>query len=157
MRVDPSNAAAVQPLSLKKTHHFRVFSDDGLRKGPEQRKDFVAIAQRAACEFARHEGVDQHFRVTQKRLQAPVPCAKVVDPDGGIDENHATRPGLRRLMGLRPGSDPPSFASRRALSRAINASNPRRTRAVFLGIPVNRAARRIRDVSIFNVVLMYAL
>lgn len=62
-----------------------------------------------------------------------------------------------RLMGLRCGSDPPSFASRRALSRAASASKPSRTRAVFFETPVNRAARRSSDASMFNVVRMYAL
>jgi hypothetical protein len=65
--------------------------------------------------------------------------------------------GLRRGLDLKPGSGAPSLARRRALSRAINASNPMRTSAVFLETPVNRAARRMRDGSMFKVVRMYAL
>jgi len=56
--------------------------------------------------------------------------------------------------GPKPGSVPPSLASRWALSRAINASSPMRTSAVFVVTPVNRAARRRRDGSILRVVLI---
>jgi len=43
-------------------------------------------------------------------------------------------------MGFNCGSLPPSFASRRALSRSINALKDSRTNAVFSVIPVKRTA-----------------
>jgi hypothetical protein len=99
--------------------------------------------------------VSQDFSGLKEGLQGAVSPPKVVDPDGSVDKNHATRLGRRRRIGLRPRSVPPSFDSRRALSRAINASRPMRTSAVFLETPVNRAARLMSDTSIFKVVRMY--
>ena len=99
----------------------------------------------------------QHLRVLQEGSQFAVSRAQAIDPNGRVDEDHATRPGRRRRIALNPGSVPPSLASRRALSRAINASRPMRTSAVFLETPVNRTARRRRDGSMFKVVRIYAL
>ena len=60
----------------------------------------------------------------------------------------------RRRTGLSFFSVPPSAASRRALSRAISASRPRRTRAVFSVTPVNCDARLRSSSSMLSVVLI---
>ena len=101
--------------------------------------------------------MSQYLCRFKEGLQRAVSRPKVIDPDGSIDEDHATRPGRRRRTGFKPRSVPPSFDSRHALSRAINASRPMRTSAVFLETPVNRAARLMRDASMFKVVRTYAL
>jgi hypothetical protein len=62
---------------------------------------------------------------------------------------------LRRRIGMSFFSVPPSAASLPALSRAINASRPIRTSAVFSCTPVNSAARDSFSSSMFSVVLTY--
>jgi hypothetical protein len=52
------------------------------------------------------------------------------------------------------GSLPPSAAKRRALSRAMRASKPALTTAVFSAMPLSRVASRSRVSSIFSVVLI---
>jgi len=49
---------------------------------------------------------------------------------------------------------PPKAARRRALSRAMRASRPARTTAVFSAMPLSRAASFIRASSMFSVVLI---
>lgn len=60
----------------------------------------------------------------------------------------------RRGAGLSFFSLPPRAANRRALSRVINASNPRRTRAVFSFTPVSITACLRRPSSMVRVVLI---
>jgi IS5 family transposase len=83
----------------------------------------------------------------------------VIDPDGGIDQDQpdlvrraarARRRGGRR----KPFSEPPRAASLRALSRAINASRPAWTIAVFSFRPVRLRALARRSSSRISVVLI---
>ena len=62
--------------------------------------------------------------------------------------------GLRRGMARSPFSDPPSLSSRLLLSRAIKASKPSRTRAVFSLTPTSLDAFSSILSSMFSVVLM---
>ena len=64
---------------------------------------------------------------------------------------------LRRDIGARCFSVPPNTANRRALSRAISASIPIRTNAVFSVTPVSSVAFRINASFICKVVLMYMI
>jgi hypothetical protein len=157
MRINPPDPPAVQPLPLDNAQNFLVLC--GLRFGQrlKERQDLLPIAQSSARQLTYDERMGEHVSVRQERLQLAVSYAQVVDPDGGIDEDHTAWPGRRRRPALNRGSVPPSFANRRALSRAINASRPMRTRAVFLETPVNRVARRRRIGSMFKVVRIYAL
>jgi hypothetical protein len=65
---------------------------------------------------------------------------EVGDPHRSINKNHRFAPVRRLGTERNPGSAPPSAAKRRAASRAIKASNPARTNAVFFRIPVNALA-----------------
>ncbi len=76
----------------------------------------------------------------------------MVDPDGGVGEDHARVRARRRRIRLRRFSVPPSSASRRAFSRRINTSSPVRTRAVLSAIPVSFAARSSNASSMISVV-----
>ena len=78
----------------------------------------------------------------------------MIDPNRRIDESHEALPERRLRTGRRSLSLPPSSARRRALSRAISASSPRRTSEVFSSMPVRLEARRSRRSSIFSVVLI---
>jgi|SRR6516225_1033880 len=154
MRIHPANPLAVQLLALNHTHHFLMLGDLRLRQSLEQSKDLLTIAQRPARQLTDDEGMGHHLTVFQEGPKHAVSNAQMIDPDGRVDEGHAMRRGRRRRIAPKPGSVPPSLASRWALSRAINASSPMRTSAVFVVTPVNRAARRRRDGSILRVVLI---
>jgi hypothetical protein len=85
----------------------------------------------------------------------PVACAKMIDPNGRINNNHNYFiADLRLGIAFNPFSVPPSLASRLLLSRAIKASRPSRTKAVFSETPVRREAFSIILSSMFNVVLI---
>jgi len=157
MRIDPAYPPTVQALALNHTHHFLVLRGLHLGQGLEQDKDLLPIAQRPAGKLADDEGMHKHLCRIEKGLQGAISCPQVIDPDRRVNEDHATRRGRRRRIAFKRGSVPPSRASRRALSRAIKASRPMRTSAVFLETPVRRAARRMRDGSMFKVVRTYAL
>lgn len=64
------------------------------------------------------------------------------------------RGGRRRGIRCIAGSVPPRAAKRRALSRAISASSPARTTAVFSSMPLSRVASFNNASSIFSVVLI---
>ena len=101
----------------------------------------------------------QDGSVEQQPRELWVGDPQMVDPDGGIDEDHAVfrRACPRRLgIGRRVFSDPPSAARRLALSRATSASSPARTTAVFSRRPLNWVALTSSASSIFNVVRIYA-
>jgi len=61
--------------------------------------------------------------------------AQMVDPDRGVDQDHAGS-AWRRGSGFNCFSDPPKRAKRFALSRSIKARSASRIRAVFLVTPV---------------------
>jgi hypothetical protein len=65
----------------------------------------------------------------------------VVNPHGRVNENHRPGPGRRLGMGRNSGSVPPRAARRLAAPRAIKASKPARTKAVFSSMPVSCLAR----------------
>jgi hypothetical protein len=157
MRIDPADPLTVQMLALNHKHHFLMLGDLRFGQSLEQSKDLHPIAQCPACQLTDDEGMGQHLTAFQEGPKHAVSSAQMLDPNGRVDEGHATRPGRRRLIVLKPGSVPPSLANRCALSRAINASSPMRTSAVFLETPVNRAARRRREGSMLRVVLIVCI
>src|SRR5258708_27647763 len=75
---------------------------------------------------------------------------EVLNPDGSVGEHdHAGRGrGMFDILGCVP----PSAARRLPASRAISASSPARTKAVFSWMPVTSLARLSRLSSMINVV-----
>ena len=57
-----------------------------------------------------------------------LPAAQIIDPYGGVSENHRSSARVR-LMSLSCGSEPPNNARRREASRWIKAFNPSRRSA----------------------------
>ena len=97
----------------------------------------------------------EHLSVNEKAGEPMIGHAQVVDPDRCIDQNHAD---FRATLDLRRGlerafvSEPPNAANRMALSRAMSASKPARTTAVFSRSPLNCVARPSNASSMFKVV-----
>src|SRR5438093_159579 len=156
MRVDPADPTTEQPVFFNEGEDLVVPRDMGAGEGLEQRQDLPTISDLATCELADDERVREDLLVEEERNERPVPGAQMVDPDRGVDQRHATRPPRRLRIRDNRFSVPPSWARRRALSRAMSASSPIRTRAVFSEIPVSLAAWRRSASSMFRVVLMYA-
>src|SRR3989337_350220 len=95
--------------------------------------------------------------VIEQGFQTRASLAKVFDPHRGVHQCHFELAELpeRRLRTERSRfSVPPSSAKRRALSREIKASSPRRTSEVFSLTPVSLAAWRKMESSILSVVLI---
>jgi hypothetical protein len=113
-----------------------------------------SMAEIPASQFTHDERMDQNQAVAQQLGKVVRAFTKVGDPNRGVHQNHACRPG-RRLGILRSaGAVPPKAASRRAASRAIKASRPAWTKAVFWRMPVNCEARSSRLSSMISVVLI---
>src|ERR1700712_2291010 len=93
-----------------------------------------------------------HMAVLEKDSEVWVADSQMIDPDRGVDQDHA---GVCRLgIAFTPGSLPASWARRRALSRSINARSAWRTNAVFSVVPVKRCASCTRSSSKASVVLI---
>jgi hypothetical protein len=90
----------------------------------------------------------------QKR-EGIIAFAEMIDPNRSVYENHDAERGRLRRTEDKRGSVPPSMANRRALSRAIRASRPMRTNAVFSFSPVKAAAFRSISSSMFKVDRMH--
>jgi hypothetical protein len=131
-----------------------VFGDRRLGQGSQEDEDLLAIPQIPTGQLANDEWMGKHFSCAQQLRQASVPRTEVGNPDRRIDEGHAPFLDRRRRMGESPVSVPPNVASRRALSLAMSASRPMRTRAVFSSTPASVAAFRSKVSSMFSVVLM---
>jgi hypothetical protein len=131
-----------------------MFREPGLWKLVQEIEDLFPVLEVTARQFPDHEWMAEHFPVMEERSQAGVAPAEVLDPHGGINEDHAALAERRRRMGRIPFSVAPRSARRRALSRAMRASRPRRIREVFSVTPVRREARWSRESSTFSVVLI---
>jgi hypothetical protein len=81
--------------------------------------------------------------------------AQMIDPDGGIGQDHA-RVVRRRGGASRAGSLPPKRANRRALSRSIRALSASRTRRDFSSSPVKAWALATSSSSSASVVRIAA-
>ena len=157
MHVDPPEPAPHQGVSVNEGQHFLLVHDRRLGEIVKEPQDFAPASERAAGEFTHYEGVAEHSFLEQQPGELPIGDAEMVDPDGGIDQNHwEVRPARvrRRGTGRTAFSEPPSAASRRALSRATRASSPALTTAVFSRRPLSCVALPSSASSMFSVVRM---
>jgi hypothetical protein len=155
MNVDPADAHTIQMLRFDELQYLVLSGGSCGRQSPQQPQDLVTIHQRSACQFA--DDVRKHRDQIQleQKGKGIVTFAERIDPNRSVDEYHfADRGRLRRTEDKR-GCVPPSLANRRALSRAIRASRPMRTNAVFSFSPVNAAASRSISSSMFKVDLIH--
>lgn len=152
MNVDPTKASAEKPASRDESQHLVVFGDRRCRQRLQQTQQFVSIAEPAACQLSNYEPVAKDASVIERLGQSVVALPEMFDPDRCVDQCRHDDGARRRGIGRRPFSDPPKAAKRRALSSAISASRPRRTRAVFSFMPVNRAAFSSNSSSMLMVV-----
>jgi hypothetical protein len=133
---------------------FFVAGRRGLGKAMQKIEDKVPTAQIPAGQFSNYEGMFENLPLVQEINQPVIAFPEMIDPDRRVDEDHTIGSVRRRGTGWSSFMDPPRAARRRALSRAIRVSSPRRTRDVFSRMPVSSAAVRRRVSSMFRVVLI---
>jgi len=116
MRVEVVNANAKQLFFVDEPKHFQLGRDTGLWQILQGLQHHFTVEQIAQGYFTDDKGVCQHLAFAQPPGQSLIRCAQVINPDGGIDQNHA---GTVWRLGISAncGSEPPSKASRLALSR----------------------------------------
>jgi hypothetical protein len=154
MRIDPTDPA---PPKLAFTHQIQSFFVSCgccLRQVLEIPQNIRAVFQVAARKLSQYERMHQNRCFIEKRRELRLAFTEMFNPDGGIDQHHHAVAERRRGTGSSRGSVPLNAARRFAASRAINASSPACTSAVFSSIPVRRLARSIRTSSIIKVVLI---
>src|SRR4051812_20631101 len=137
--VDIPDARTRQPCHSDVTQDFVIARLFGPRQVGEKFEDEFALTEVPERYFADDKGMYEDPARLQQLGQFIVAALEMVDPDRRIDEDHA-RLGRRRGTGERSGSVPPSRASRRALSRSINALKASRRRGALSETPVSARA-----------------
>ncbi len=129
---------------------FFVSSLRRFREFCEVSQNLAALLQISARKFPQYEGMHENHAALEKLRESSVAFAKVIDPDGTVDQHRHNVADRRRSAVSSCGWLPPSAASRFAASRAISASSPACTSAVFSSMPVSRLARSIRTSSMIT-------
>ena len=124
----------------------------GFRQRLEVGQRCEPVFQITASQFAGYERMNQNTSFEQAPGKIGLTAPEMLDPNGRVREDHHAdrRRGTLVILGFVP----PRAAKRLPASRAISASSPARTKAVFSRIPVNSRARSSRALSIINVVLI---
>jgi len=155
VRVDESEPAPREPSRFDEPKHLVVFDDTRLRQLLKQRNDLGPIREVPADELADHEGMTEDFGSLKKGSQLGASLRQMRNPDRRVDQDQHQLLDARRLgIARRFFSVAPSSANRLLDSRAMRASRPSRTRAVFSFTPVSSAARFSVSSWMFSVVLM---
>ena len=154
--VGPTKATAEQAVPLDALERFLLRREHGLGQISQELKDGGPVTQVPARELSGDVGMPKHLAGRQRAGEFAGTRPEVTDPLRGVGKNHERRPPARRRRGcLSWRSEPPSAASRRAASRAMSASRPACTRAVFSEILVNSEALSTRSSRRMSVVLMH--
>ena len=117
VNIDIPDAFAMKDVALDELQHLVAIGHLSGRQILQQFEDRIAIAQTFASDLACHEWMHRNDRALQQVDKRRITAAKVIDPDGRVDQNQA---GLsRRLRGatFNSGCAPPNRARRFALSR----------------------------------------
>ena len=121
VHVDVAETLSHQAPIFDKQHYLFMARDRRNRECRHELKNFPAIPERAAGELPDDKWVRHDVAAFESIDEIWIRPMEMIDPHGRVDENHAVR---RRFAARAFGSVPPSFASRRALSRAISARRP---------------------------------
>ncbi len=165
--LETARTAAPRPGGGRRSSRGRLRGGSDVRgeRAPRGRLLRALGAGRATGRGSRFDPADRKTPARRSRGDGRVPlqvraivppviaAAEVVDPDRGVHQNGHDA-GRRRRGVSTSGSVPPSRPSRRALSSAISASRPWRTRTAFSWIPVSRLAFSRSESSMVMVVLI---
>ncbi len=154
MRIDPADAQAPKLPIFNQSHHLPMRGRKRRGKSLEIAQNARSILQIATGQFTQDEGMHHDQGFAQKRSEPRTAFPEVRDPDRSINKDHRVAPDRRLGIERNRGSLPARAAKRRAASRAIRASRPACTNAVFFRIPVSCRARSKRSGSMISVVLI---
>ena len=138
MGIHVADAPAEQELTRDEFQHFGIGRSLGHWKLAHGFQYLGSLPQVAQGQFAQDERMGEYLASNQAVCQMRVAVLKMIDPHRRVDQDHAS--ALRRAGTSSCGSEPPSRARRRALSRSIRAFSASRTRADFSFRPVMRWA-----------------
>src|SRR5262249_54597333 len=136
MNIDEPDTAPEQGVMVDEMQDLLVGGHARAWQVRQGAKHDLAPTQIAQGDLADDKGVRQNQARIQQRGKRMVAGSQVIDPDGSVDQDHAGD-GRRRRGAFRLGSVPPRRASRRALSRSINALSASRTKLDFSFSSVN--------------------
>jgi len=155
MYIDKTDPHARQLVPLDKEKEFIQSCNWSHREGMKKGKEFVSVFDVTTGQLTDYKKMADHLCVEEQFFKMTAAPPKVGNPNGGINDDHGyDLADLRLRIGRRSFSVPPSLARRLLLSRAIRASSPRRTSAVFSLRPVKRDAFSKISSSMFSVVLI---
>jgi hypothetical protein len=155
MDINVAKPPAHQPTLLNELQDFIMLGHFPRGKRFQQLQYLSSIFKIAAGQFADDKRMAEDFPIPEQSLKPREVIAKMRHPDRSVHENHSYI-FLDLLLGIerRAFSVPPSRASLRLLSRAINALSPSRTSEVFSSILVRAEALSKSSLSILIVVLI---
>jgi hypothetical protein len=139
MDIDIPDSEACQRMLFDEQQHLRLCGDCRMRQVMQCRKDRFALPKMPERNFPDDERMGQYVARLEQCREYLVAIPQMIHPNGRIDKDQQ---GFARRRGaiFALGSVPPRCASRRALSRSINAFRASRTRADFSSRPVNARA-----------------
>ncbi len=152
MRVDGAQPLTPKAPFLNKIQNLIVCQVREHAEVAKELENVAALLDRPQSQLLDNERVTTNLVSPEQLDKRGFRRMKVVDPYRRVDQDHALRP-RRRGAAVADGSEPPSAASRRALSTRINVSRPSRTSADFSRMPVRSDARSTSASSSVIVVL----
>jgi len=132
MGIHIPDAETEQRLPIYEVKHFLVRGGGCLRQLPQGVQNEITLPQIAE---SRDKAMPENLPAVEQLPERMIRGPQMVDPDRGINQDHS-RASRRRGAAARSGWLPPNRASRRALSRSINALSASRTRMDFSRSPV---------------------
>ena len=154
--VHPADPAAPQRRPLDEANHFVVRSHARGVQLAQPLEHLGPRGDRTEGDLAEYAGVHHDATLAEQLRQTRVAPPPVIEPHRRVGEDHhrprRRAPGRRRGIAFRRGMVPPRAARRRPASRAMRASSPARTRAVFSSMPVSARASSSNASSIMSVV-----
>ena len=141
MDIDIAQSPSHQQVLFDELQDFIMF---GILRGGEsleQLQNLFSVVKIAAGQFTDDKGMADDLSILKQSLEPGYRVVKMAHPNRRIHQDHDYAFGDLRLgIGRRAFSVPPNRASLRLLSRAIKASNPKRTSDVFSSIFVRAEA-----------------
>jgi hypothetical protein len=135
--INPTDAEAPKLPEFKQSQNLFMGCGNSGGKRFEIAQNARAILQVATRQFTDHERMRHDLGFAKELAKLRITFTEVGDPNRSVNKDHRFAPVRRLGTARNPGSVPPSAPNRLAASRAINASNPARTSAVFFRIPVS--------------------
>jgi len=121
MSIDISDAPSHESVPINEEKDLPIHRESRRWKSGKEAQHFVSVFEISAGQLANDKGMGHHFFVFERIGERSRALPQVINPDGGVDQDHDDR---RRRGALARRSLPPRRASLLALSRAMSARRP---------------------------------